>query len=126
MSKPLSVDIELVFLSLSRAALRTGMPGNGWVGAASVSRWRNQERHHDDARAKALRGDRGSGRNKETILTMLRERDNVGKVFGRLAAYQHAVPTHASNQVHLGAPICLQLRIRQPARITLASADPVD
>jgi transposase len=75
MSRALSLDLRVRTL----AAVATGASHREaaerfGVSAASVSRWRNLERQQGDARPKALRGDRRSGRieaHKETILAVL-------------------------------------------------------
>jgi len=76
MSKPLSLDLRVRVLATVKAGASHREAGERFgVSAASVSRWRNRERQQGDARAKAIGGDRRSGRievHKETILAVLK------------------------------------------------------
>jgi transposase len=63
MSKALSLDLRVRVLSAVHAgATHREAAERFGVSAASVSRWRTREREQGDARAKALGGDRRSGR----------------------------------------------------------------
>jgi len=76
MSKLLSLDLRVRVLAAVKAGASHREAGERFgVSAASVSRWRNWERQQGDARAKAIGGDRRSGRievHKETILAVLK------------------------------------------------------
>jgi transposase len=75
MSKALSLDLRVRVLAAVAQGLSHREAGRRFgVSASSVSRWRRLARERGDARAKALGGDRRSGRvdaHKNTILTVL-------------------------------------------------------
>lgn len=81
MSKALSFDLRIRVLSAVSAGLSHREAGERFgVSAASVSRWRKLERELGEARAKALGGDRRSGRieaHAATILAVLDEEPDV-------------------------------------------------
>jgi transposase len=63
MSKALSLDLRVrVLVAVHGGATHREAAERFGVSAASVSRWRTRERQQGDARAKALGGDRRSGR----------------------------------------------------------------
>ena len=63
MSRALSFDLRVRVLAAVRAGATPREAADRFgVSAASVSRWRTLERNQGDARAKALGGDRRSGR----------------------------------------------------------------
>jgi transposase len=63
MSKALSLDLRIrVLAAVHAGATHREAAERFGVSAASVSRWRAREREQGDARAKALGGDRRSGR----------------------------------------------------------------
>ncbi len=72
MSKALSVDLRVrVLTAVGSGATHREAAERFGVSAASVSRWRARVREQDDARPKALGGDRKSGRIEAEAATIL-------------------------------------------------------
>lgn len=81
MSKALSLDLRTRVLAAVAGGLSHRQAGERFgVSAASVSRWRARKREQGDPRAKALGGDRRSGRIdacKALILSLLDETPDI-------------------------------------------------